>query len=713
MKIIRDRNISKILIKLYPIIIFVILVMGCTLFFMEKKEVGFLLAAGALIFSMIGGVFLKNKIESDLSHILHLAQEAIKEGNINTVLNDIEVNERNKNISNILNEFSELVLMFKTSIAEILHIVNVVNHTTKDSSELSGYLSNVNDMVAKGAVKQAEDSDTCLKLFEVLSEKIDTVCLAMDQIESKISILNESSTKALSNAEDANQKSHETEGVFSNVLKNTKILADSVEKINRIVSTMKGIATQTNLLALNASIEAARAGEAGRGFAVVAGEIDTLAKHSIESAKEIESIVVTVNNEVNQTVQIIEDATELISDQQKLFNNVKSNFDSVDQSIVEIFKQQELVVANMNEVKEMKNSVVEGIKNIASVAQEFTAMSEEAVTISINQSESMTGLTNVNGELIKVVNDTRQYLEKYDVECKRKNIKMLGLVHVFAERDLNVRLIMNTTLKAAEKYNYQLLAKCPENPTHDEQEAIVWELVEKGIDYLMIFPANAEKMRSVIERLSEKGIQTICVNNEVQGSKRIAMVGNDWNDAGEKLLSLAVKYSKAPKGKILLSASREGKVSIEKLAAIEKNLSRFKGFSIAGIQKQVLDTKKREKALIEWIINDPEIVAVIGIDADFAAAAENLKAKTRSNLAVFVSETIEANEKRIKNSQIDAIVATRNELYGEIALKCFSKYNGKQSFEEINLLDCYEVNKHNIDNIIRIRRIAVGTEHEK
>ena len=84
-------------------------------------------------------------------------------------------------------------------------------------------------------------------------------------------------------------------------------LEHSSGQIGEIVGLIEDVADQTNLLALNAAIEAARAGDAGRGFAVVANEIKNLSGKTSASTKQIAAIIKTIQGDIRETMQSIED----------------------------------------------------------------------------------------------------------------------------------------------------------------------------------------------------------------------------------------------------------------------------------------------------------------------------------------------------------------------------------------------------------------------
>lgn len=91
-------------------------------------------------------------------------------------------------------------------------------------------------------------------------------------------------------------------------------LFDKTQLMQKIVSTISDIAAQTDLLALNATIEAARAGEHGKGFAVVSQEVKNLAFQTQEALIEIDEMIKTIVETVNEVTESARGQLEMVAD---------------------------------------------------------------------------------------------------------------------------------------------------------------------------------------------------------------------------------------------------------------------------------------------------------------------------------------------------------------------------------------------------------------
>ncbi|MBN1534165.1 MAG: hypothetical protein JXA20_15950 [Spirochaetes bacterium] len=103
------------------------------------------------------------------------------------------------------------------------------------------------------------------------------------------------------------------EGTLHEMSRSIATISESSGEMTGIVQIIKDISDQINLLSLNAAIEAARAGDAGRGFAVVADEISKLADRTSSSVKEIETLIVANEREIQKGMSSVKVTVDTIS----------------------------------------------------------------------------------------------------------------------------------------------------------------------------------------------------------------------------------------------------------------------------------------------------------------------------------------------------------------------------------------------------------------
>ncbi|WP_395940839.1 methyl-accepting chemotaxis protein [Bacillus sp. FJAT-22090] len=172
---------------------------------------------------------------------------------------------------------------------------------------------------------------------------------------------------------------------------NTKINSLSIrsQEVRSILNVITGIADQTNLLALNAAIEAARAGESGKGFAVVADEVRKLAEQSQQSAKDIHQIILGIQEDTENSVQIMARVTEDVLAGVEVSNDAIKKFQLIVQSMKEITPQMEDVSATAQQVSASVQETSHIANDIAILAQGNAATSEEVAASAEEQLASM------------------------------------------------------------------------------------------------------------------------------------------------------------------------------------------------------------------------------------------------------------------------------------------------------------------------------------
>lgn len=169
------------------------------------------------------------------------------------------------------------------------------------------------------------------------------------------------------------------------------------------------------MLSLNASIEAARAGEQGRGFAVVASQIQNLAEQSNDSAKLIDSIIVTLIEESNNSMETMLKMKDIMLEQSKQLSHTEDQFSEIYENI-EVTKQGVTsiydTVKNMDEERLM---VVELVRKLSEIASDNAAGTQEILASTEMLDGMVKDVSDVSKQLVSVSDNIEKSVSGFTV----------------------------------------------------------------------------------------------------------------------------------------------------------------------------------------------------------------------------------------------------------------------------------------------------------
>ncbi len=166
-----------------------------------------------------------------------------------------------------------------------------------------------------------------------------STCVPTDREELIIEIANKLSSVTndiVTNTELLANSSIELEFTSQEVNNSTQIVKKKVEESSKFSDLIKNISTQSNILGLNASIEAARAGRHGNGFSIVAKEIRKLSESTSQSATNISSHLLEVNELINKVSEEMENTKNFTVDQSAGIQELSSVTNRLQEMIEEL-----------------------------------------------------------------------------------------------------------------------------------------------------------------------------------------------------------------------------------------------------------------------------------------------------------------------------------------------------------------------------------------
>ncbi|MCK5310761.1 MAG: type IV pili methyl-accepting chemotaxis transducer N-terminal domain-containing protein [Desulfobacteraceae bacterium] len=233
----------------------------------------------------------------------------------------------------------------------------------------------------------AEKTKNVANNAEVMSEDMNAVAAAMEELSTNTQLIAESTSQMSDTSKNIAQNADKASHISNKAVERVETassrvddLGNAANKIGRVSETITDISEQTNLLALNATIEAARAGEAGKGFAVVAQEVRNLASRSAEAANEIKALVESATTKANEGKKI---SSDMISGYETLNGHIGETIHIIE-DVSSASKEQMLGIEQINDAVTMLDRVTQEnaseANNVSNIASEVRSMANELMS---------------------------------------------------------------------------------------------------------------------------------------------------------------------------------------------------------------------------------------------------------------------------------------------------------------------------------------------
>lgn len=327
--------------------------------------------------------------------------------NVNASANVYETKQLIGASKTLVSNLSDIIGKTKDISSALQEDSNAVSSLSNTSSDGANQIANAMEDLAQGATGMAESVQNINEQvveMGVAIEGISENATELSNASGNIQSANKDAADYISRVSSSSDRCVEAVEAIKRQIEETN---DAVDKIKDAVEMISSITSQTNLLALNASIEAARAGEAGRGFTVVATEIGSLSDQSDKSAKEIKVIVDQIIEKSTKSVELSQEVSKIINDEQEYINETQNKFEILNKEISASVDEIDQISKKIKSLESSKNVIISAVSDFSAITEENAASNEEV-------SASVTGIVEAISEIARSSGDTHIRAQELD-----------------------------------------------------------------------------------------------------------------------------------------------------------------------------------------------------------------------------------------------------------------------------------------------------------
>ncbi len=359
----------------------------------KNQQIITLLLGGllGLILMFLVSTIIARKISKPINTLARLFDESA--GGDLTKKIEIKTGDEIESLANSISNFVEnirgIIIKIKDTGENVANSAETLNISINESQIALEEVNRAIENIAEGAAAQARDVNDISFVLQGTSNEMTENEIKINSINNAAGETRKLVHEGMEAVDKQGLKTIENMEASQKATAVVEKLANEIESIEKILSTITSISDQTNLLALNAAIEAARAGEHGRGFAVVADEVRNLAEESAASTKEIAQILRVINEEAKEAVDQIEKTNSIAEEQKEAVDNTNVLFASITKEVESIIDAIDEINTFFKGIGKNTDNMSNKVQEVSSVSEENAAMSEEVSASSEEQNATM------------------------------------------------------------------------------------------------------------------------------------------------------------------------------------------------------------------------------------------------------------------------------------------------------------------------------------
>lgn len=205
--------------------------------------------------------------------------------------------------------------------------------------------------------------------------------------------------------------------------------------------------------------------------------------------------------------------------------------------------------------------------------------------------------------------DDGQKKERIAVICKGEQHQFWQTVKAGAE-------------EAGEELGVEISFEAPEDESQiDVQIGMVEKAIEDQVDAILLAPLDTDKLNTVIDEASSKGIPVLTFDSDVTTSSRVATIGTD-NITGGAIAARNAIEQIGTEGKVAVIVHVKGaQTAVEREKGFVDEMSKYEGIEIVGSESCNGDPELARELANTFIKDNPDLKCIYATNEGGALGA--------------------------------------------------------------------------------------------